>query len=967
MSKKNYKKGIAKYSEKMIKKESIEYLKNLGYNILDFEVPIDFGKLKKYADIIVYSIENEKKSPFIVVETKYKIEDFAWIQVESYAKRLNTPFFAVTDGDNWLWYKTGEKIGESEPIDISQVNKINTKDHDSLIEFEGPNDFLRIMFQCYDIIHSKNFYKKEELAFELIKMILTKIKDEKDLEKNIKTNREFIITKNDTIISVSTRIKNLYEELKVDFLNTHNNIQYNGFYPINLDNETICEIVKVLEPYKFLEKKQCNNLKGQFFDDFIRKVMKNNFFTPKEISQFMIDFIDPKFNESILDPACGKGTILIDTIKKVCSELKSHDNEIQYKELLEYINKNIYGIELNPNFFWLTLMNMVFHDFEIGNISLSDALKCITGKNTFFNRKFDLIITDPPMGFFKHGLTIDFEDQLFLRHYEDIFLCLSINSLKPSGRLGIIIPNRILSGRSTKKIREFIKDKTLIKAIISLPKNIFNINCSFLFLEKKGVNNYYQDDVFVVNAEKIKFKDYSNDILEKYKEFNKKGQMTKKIIYLDNNKLIYGVKGDVILLEDKISPFNFNYEYFNYEDKLDKNKNKVNIGQISKRVISGFDYKQLEQNTYSNLIPFIRISDINNGVISFNDVAFVDETSLRNKISRIMNPGDLVISRFVNLEKIAILPSDYDKYVIDKSLYGIKLGETILPEYLVLFLKSKFGIMQLKMFKRGVIPSINIDDIKRIILPLFSIKIQKKLIDTYNNAQKVEEKNSVLIFRLKNELDNYITKKLGFSFDKTDISKLNIESPYTKKLEELVVFSDERINPKEKLEKEYKYIKVNDIKRNQISSYSFIPGKKAQNRQNTLIKKDQIIVPLLEDHLNSISIVSDDFNNSIVSNSFLVLKIDEEYLRYFILYFLNSNLAQSQLKRNLKGSAIKLVSKDDFKKICVPLPKEDILKDVSKKIKENNDKISNLRDESKAEIQKTDDIIDRALVGSLII
>lgn len=966
MLKKNYKKGITKYSENLIKNKAIEYLRDLGYNILDFEVPIDFGKLKKYADIVVYSIENEKKSPFIVVETKYKIVDFAWIQIESYAKKLNTPFFAVTDGNNWNWYKTGEKIGESEQIDISHITEISTKGDDSLIKFEGSNDFLRIMFQCYDIIRDKS-YKKEELVFELIKMILTKIKDEKDLEKNIKTSREFIITENDTITSVSTRIKNLYEEFNADFLNTHNNIQFDGFYSIKLDNETIYGVVKVLEPYKFLEEKQCNNLKGQFFDDFIKKVMKDNFFTPKEISQFMIDFIDPKFNESILDPACGKGTILIDTIKKVCSELKIHDNEIQYKELLEYINKNIYGIELNPNFFWLTLMNMVFHNFEIGNISLSNALNCITGENTFLNRKFDLIITDPPMGFFKQGLTIDFEDQMFLRHYEDIFLCLSINSLKPSGRLGIVIPNRILNGRSTKKIREFIKDKTLIKAIISLPKNIFNINCSFLFLEKKGINNYYQDDVFVVNAEKIKFKDYSKDILEKYNEFNKKGQMTKKIVSLDDNKMIYGVRGDVILLKDNISPFNFNCEYFNYEDTLDKNKKKVDISQISKRVISGLVYKQLEQNTHTDLIPFIKISDIQNGVISFNDVAFVEEGSLRNRTSRIMSPGDLVISRFVNHKKIAILPSDYDKYVIDKSLYGIELEETILPEYLVLFLKSKFGIMQLEMFKRGVLPSINISDIKRIILPLFHIKVQKRLIDTYNNAQKVEEKNSELICSLKHELDNYIVEKLGFSFDETDISKLNIESSYIKKLEELVVFSDERLNPKEKLEKEYKYIKVNDIKRNQISSYSFIPAKKAQNRQNTLIKKDQIIVPLLEDHLNSISLVPDDFNNSIVSNSFLVLKIDEEHLRYFILYFLNSNIAQSQLKINLKGNAIKLVSKDDFKKICVPLPKEDILKDISKKIKENRDKISNLRDESNAEIQKAEDIIDRALVGSLII
>ena len=165
---------------------------------------------------------------------------------------------------------------------------------------------------------------------------------------------------------------------------------------------------------------------------------------------------------------------------------------------------------------------------------------------------------------------------------------------------------------------------------------------------------------------------------------------------------------------------------------------------------------------------------------------------------------------------------------------------------------------------------------------------------------------------------------------------------YIKKLEDIVSFNNERINVKGKSGKKYKYIKVNDVQKNQISSYSIISEKKAQKRMNTLIQKDQII-DHPENHLNSISIETDEFNNAIVSNSFLVLEIKQEYLRNFILYFLNSNLAQSQLKRSLKGN-INIISEEDFKKILIPLPNENILKEISNKIKENYDKINDLRE-----------------------
>lgn len=962
MSKRNFEKN--KISEIEIRNIAIEYLRDLGYNILDFEVPIDFGKLKKRADIIVYSIENDKKTPFIVVETKYKIEDFAWIQVESYAKRLNAPFFAVTDGDEWLWYKTEDKLGESEPIDVSYITKASSKDNDYLITFESQDAFLSIINECYDIIWFNKNYGKIELVNELIKLILVKLKDEKNTENRNKSNREFVINQNDTVISVSDRIKELFENLKDDYPQIYPNNLNNEFSSILLDDDTIYDIVRVIEPYKFTEEKKCDNFKGLFFEIFLRKTVKSESYTPKEISKFMVDMVDPKFGESVLDPACGTGTLIIDVTKKICDEIKASFTETANKDLVDYIEKNINGIEINDNFFWLTLMNMVFHDFEIGNIVLSDALTKTKKNEAILNNQYDVIITNPPIGRIHHELNSELLDNdlnpIRLRYYEELFLYNSINLLKPSGKLGIILPNSLLDGAYPRQILDYIKNETNIKAIISLPERKFNnIQCSFLYLEKKGINNQ-QGPVFVVNPKEIKYnelKQHFNIILDKYKHFKWKKDIKGNIEPLDDKKLILGINKDLIFSRDNISPANFDYEYLSWEEKLN-NIEKRTIKQISKKIRSGFYSKQLILKD-SGPIPFIRMSNVEKGTVLFEDITFVDEEPFEGKFSRIMHQGNIIIPRFVNVDKITILPIDYENYIIDQSYFGIELKDSILPKYLLLFLKSKYGTMQLEMLKRGgTIPFLNKSILENIIVPIHPIDTQVRVIGVIEDVEEMEKKNKKIIANLEKELNDYLKEKVGLSLSSNDISEYQNNKDYNfKKLGELVVFSDERI--KFKKQSNYKYIKVNNIKDGKISSYSSISGIKAKNRDNKVIRKGQIILPLLENYLSNVSIVPTEFDSSVVSNSFSVLEINEEYLKYFIFYYLNTSLAQSQLKNLIRGSVIKSIPSNSLEKILVPLPDKDVLNEISKKIKDTYEIIDNLKAEYIEKMQNAENEIEK--------
>ena len=496
-----------------------------------------------------------------------KISSDDWLQAESYAQRIGAPHFVVTDGtkQGWQWYETGKRQSDSKLIKRSSIPDFEVqKEGKTLIKFEDLNSLKRIIQQCHDIIRNEEGKDPAESFDEMSKLLFAKMKDEKDhkkekkLKPNLKKEPAFKIRtdKNGTIdtdTSVAKRVRSLFEKAKSDFPKIYETTQSKNIkklVTINLKDNTIYQIVGIIEPYSLVETsvdKHGIDLKGAMFEIFLKGTFRGSlgqFFTPREIIEFMVKVIDPKENETVLDPGCGSGGFLIETMKHVNDELneKFIVNEIHDlgKKQEDYAKNNLFGMDINERLAWVCKMNMVFHGDGHGGIVNSNALNVTSKNKEIVDRQYDVILTNPPFGSKINDQIIlsdsRFKDVARLKLTEVLFLSLCINLLKPGGRLGILLPDSILTNSSLKVVRDYIKRETIVKSIVSVPPETFlpygaGVKTSLLFLEKKDLMDPYQEQgkVFMAIAENIGYdatgrKTGKNDLedvfLEKIHEFN---------------------------------------------------------------------------------------------------------------------------------------------------------------------------------------------------------------------------------------------------------------------------------------------------------------------------------------------------------------------------------------------------------------------------------------------------------------
>jgi len=207
------------------------------------------------------------------------------------------------------------------------------------------------------------------------------------------------------------------------------------------------------------------------------------FFTPRALTQFMAEIINPKLGEKVLDPACGTGGFLTSVIEYI------RQNEVTNIEARKILQNCIHGIEFKPLPFLLSITNLILHDIEIPNIEYSNALlrdlTSITHKD-----RVDIILANPPFG----GTVVDGEETNFplnfrTRESADLFLILFIKYLQDGGRAAIVLPDGSLTGEGVKsRIRRKLLEDCNLHTIIRLPNSVFqpyaSVATNLLFFEK---------------------------------------------------------------------------------------------------------------------------------------------------------------------------------------------------------------------------------------------------------------------------------------------------------------------------------------------------------------------------------------------------------------------------------------------------------------------------------------------------
>lgn len=226
------------------------------------------------------------------------------------------------------------------------------------------------------------------------------------------------------------------------------------------------------------------------FNDIYETILKDlqsagnagEYYTPRAVTQFMVDMINPQLGETVLDFACGTGGFLVGAVE----HLKKQQHNVE--DILTLQN-TIMGVEKKQLPYSLCMTNLILHDFDEPNVKhgnlLSTKISDIKPKD-----QVDIILTNPPFGGDEEdGIDSNFPQKYRTKETADLFMALLMHKLKDNGRAAIVLPDGFLFGEGVKTtLKQELLDDFNLHTIVRLPNGVFapysDINVNLLFVEK---------------------------------------------------------------------------------------------------------------------------------------------------------------------------------------------------------------------------------------------------------------------------------------------------------------------------------------------------------------------------------------------------------------------------------------------------------------------------------------------------
>lgn len=492
-----------KTEEDLKVKVLVPFLHELGYKDDEFRyensiiVPVGTKKTTVRSDIEI--LINGKVQ--LVIDTKKPSNSLAEkdvLQSVSYAKLVDTPpaLYGITtngvecvvtnvyNGQRSVSIPSRAELlrdidkSKKQPlpqIEIQEVEKV-------LFTLHNPKELTKVIQSCKDVIEKRGLIRSDQSFREMTKIILTKMNEERRVKATEGDNRFSMDYLKRAAAALSTEEKEVYEIDVFKRLFEDAKEKYPSIYTkeneqiLISDNACISDIISKLEPFSFIGTG--DDIKGTVYEVFLKATLRGEFdqyFTPRELVDFMVQFADPDIGDVILDPACGSGGFLIQAFNYVNQKINtSGSSEIENNNKFNtLIDKCLWGHEADYDLHVLAKINLIMHGDGWNNIYHGDTLKSDKLPEDYF----DLILENPPF-----TIPYTFEDVLSQfelgigKDHEELdllFVEKSIRVLKPGHDMFIILPEGLLNIQSYEYFRKWLLSKVDLILSISLPEGAF--------------------------------------------------------------------------------------------------------------------------------------------------------------------------------------------------------------------------------------------------------------------------------------------------------------------------------------------------------------------------------------------------------------------------------------------------------------------------------------------------------------
>lgn len=275
------------------------------------------------------------------------------------------------------------------------------------------------------------------------------------------------------------------------------------------DGVLLRQVINVIDEIKFeeyAERHVFNEIYEQILKDLQSAGKAGEFYTPRAVTDFMVQMVNPQLGEQIADFACGTGGFLTSSLKHLLPQVKNVTDKEVYCSC-------VYGIEKKALPYLLCVTNLLLHDIDQPRVIHGNSLEKNVRDYTEED-KFDVILMNPPYGGSeKEAVKQNFPVALRSSETADLFMNVIMFRLKQNGRVAVILPDGFLFGEDNAKVA--IKEKLLseynLHTVIRLPHSVFapytSITTNLLFFDKTGP------------TKEIWF--YRMDMPEGYKHFSK--------------------------------------------------------------------------------------------------------------------------------------------------------------------------------------------------------------------------------------------------------------------------------------------------------------------------------------------------------------------------------------------------------------------------------------------------------------
>lgn len=263
---------------------------------------------------------------------------------------------------------------------------------------------------------------------------------------------------------------------------------YDDVYNYMKNGTLLRQVINVLNEVDFTEYEERHT-----FNDIYENILKDlqsagnagEFYTPRPVTEFLIDILNPQIGERVADLACGTGGFLTSAISHMEDQVKTPNDK-------KTIQQNLYGIEKKPLPYLLAMTNLILHDIDSPSLMHGNSLS----KNVRDYKegdRFDVIAMNPPYGGTEeNSIKVNFPVNMQSSETADLFMTLIMYRLKKNGRVGVVLPDGFLfaTDGAKKAIKEKLLSEFNLHTIIRLPEGVFSpytdITTNLLFFDKTG-------------------------------------------------------------------------------------------------------------------------------------------------------------------------------------------------------------------------------------------------------------------------------------------------------------------------------------------------------------------------------------------------------------------------------------------------------------------------------------------------